>query len=92
MSNVVQFLEALACNPQPLSAEDYIAAVAGAGLDPLARQALLARDVPALNEALGTRGALLCFVVPAENDEPEQGDEQEGDEEAPGKEPASIAA
>jgi hypothetical protein len=91
MSNVVQFLEAMARNPKLLSAEDFAAAVAHAELEPTARRALLDGDATALNQALGARGTMLCFVVPAENDEPQEEEEQEG-EEPPQKETSSRAA
>ena len=90
MSNVVQFLEAMARNPKLLSAEDFAGAVAHAELEPTAQRALLDGDATALNQALGARETMLCFVVPAENDEPQE-EEQEG-EESPQKETSSRAA
>ncbi|MFC5578963.1 hypothetical protein ACFPOA_13195 [Lysobacter niabensis] len=79
MSNVVQFLEALARNPKPMSAEDLATAVANAELEPAARQAILSRDPDGLNRVLGGRLNVMCLVVPAENDEPQEGEEREGE-------------
>jgi hypothetical protein len=91
MSNVVQFLEALARNPKPLSAEDFAVAIADAGLEPAARQALLARDADVLNQLLGGRISMMCLIAPAENDEPQE-EEREGEEETPDREVTSHAA
>ena len=93
MSNVVQFLEALARNPKPLSADDLAAAMANAGLETTVQRALLDQNIAALNESLGGRGTMLCFIAPAENDEPAKEDEPvEGEEDTPKSEPSSIAA
>ncbi|QNP39486.1 hypothetical protein [Lysobacter solisilvae (ex Woo and Kim 2020)] len=91
MSNVVQFLEAMAHNPKTLSAEDFAAAVANAKLEPAANQALLAGDANALNQLLGGRISMMCLIAPAENDEPKE-EEQDGEEEAPDREATSRAA
>jgi len=91
MSNVVQFLETLARNPKPLSAEDFATAIADASLEPAARQALIARDADVLNQLLGGRLSMMCLIAPAENDEPQE-EEQEGEEEAPDREVTSRAA
>lgn len=91
MSNVVQFLEALARNPKSLSDEEFVTAVANAELEESAEQALLDRDAAALNAALGGRATMLCFVAPAENDEPQESDETE-EEESPEREASSRAA
>lgn len=79
MSIVVQFLEALARNPKPMSAEDFATAIANAELEPAARQAILNRDPDGLNRVLGGRLNVMCLVVPAENDEPQEGEEREGE-------------
>jgi hypothetical protein len=92
MSNVVQFLEALARNPKPLSLEEFIAAVSDANLDPVVRKALLERDVAALGRELDARGTMFCMVFPADNEEPKEGDEQREDDETPAQEPTSRAA
>ncbi|WP_457096952.1 hypothetical protein [Lysobacter sp. P5_B9] len=92
MSNVVQFLENLARNPKQLSAEDFAAAVAKAGVDSAAYKALMERNAEALNQALGGRLAMMCMIVPAENEEPKEGDEQEGGDETPEGEVSSRAA
>ncbi|GAB3372583.1 hypothetical protein GCM10027431_23050 [Lysobacter rhizosphaerae] len=92
MSNVVQFLEALARNPKPLSHEEFIAAVVGANLDPVIRKALLERDVQGLSRELGGRSAMFCAIFPADNEEPNEGEEQEDGGEAPEQETTSRAA
>lgn len=92
MSNVLQFLESLGRNPRPLSADEFTAAVANADLAPAARNALLERDVEALNRELGGRGFMLCLIYPADNDEQPGDEAPAGDEEIPGEESASRAA
>ncbi|GAB3101775.1 hypothetical protein [Lysobacter terrae] len=94
MSNVVQFLEALARSPKPLSRDEFIAAVMRANLDPAVQAALLGRDVVALHRAMNASGAMCCLVFPADNEEPKEGEEQpqEDGDEAPQQEPSSIAA
>jgi hypothetical protein len=92
MSNVVQFLEALARNPKALSSEEFVALIMGANLDPLVRKALLERDVALLCRELDTRGPMCCMVFPADNEEPKEGDEQRDDNETPEQEPSSKAA
>ena len=79
MSNVVQFLETLACHPSPLSADEFAAAVGHSGLPAEMQRALLARDIDALSASLGGRAQMLCMVVPAENDEPVEDDQDDGD-------------
>ena len=61
MTDVIGFLESLGARPA-ITAGDYAAAVAGLGLAPGARDALLARDVPALSAALGGRGMMWCSI------------------------------
>ena len=90
MSNIVQFLEALARNPKPLSQEDFVAAVSQAALDAASTQALLERDAKGLNGLLGGRPRMVCMIAPAENDEPQREDEQE-DEQAPEGETSRAA-
>lgn len=90
MSNVVQLLEMLARSPRRLSAEEFIAAVAQADLAPAVCQALLARNVDALNRELGLHGAMCCVVFPADNDEPQEGEEPDAD--VPDQEAQSQAA
>ena len=91
MSNVVQFLETLACTPAPLSADEFTTAVARSGLPEEMKQALLARNIEALSAALGGRAQMLCMVVPAENDEPVE-DEPDGEGESPDSDTAARAA
>jgi hypothetical protein len=92
MSNVVQFLEALARNPKASSSEEFTALIVGANLAPPIRKALLERDVALLCRELDTRGAMCCMVFPADNEEPKEGDEQRDDNETPEQEPSSKAA
>lgn len=91
MSNVVQFLEALARNPKPLSAEDFAAAVVNAELDSASQQALLDRNAEALNRAIGGRLSMMCMIVPAENDEPQQDEDRDGEEDTPERESSRAA-
>ncbi|GAB3346195.1 hypothetical protein [Lysobacter tyrosinilyticus] len=91
MSNVVQFLEALARNPKPMSPEEFASDVISAELDAAAETALLQRDAIGLSRAIGGRSNVMCLIVPAENDEPQEND-QDGDEQAPDSEPSSRAA
>ena len=93
MSHVVQFLEALARNPKPLSREEFVVAVMRANLDPAIQEALIGRDVVALGRALDTRGPMCCLVFPADNEEPQEGEEpQEDGGETPEQEPSAKAA
>lgn len=92
MSNVVQFLEALGRNPQPLSADEFVQVVTSAALEPGVQQALLDRDADALNQLLGGRLSVMCMIVPAENDEPQREDEQEDEGEVPDDKESSRAA
>jgi len=85
MSNVVQFLEMLARSPRPLSNEQFIAAVLQARLEPAVEEALLARDVTALNRVLGGRAAMFCAIFPADNEEPDS--EEQPHEETPDEQP-----
>ena len=93
MSNLVQFLEALARSPKPLSHEEFVVAVTRANLDPAIQAALMGRDVVALRHALDARGPMCCLVFPADNEEPKEGEEpQQEDGDAPEQEPSSKAA
>lgn len=93
MSNVVQFLEALARDPRPMSHEEFVAAVMRANLDPATSQALIQRDVSALKQQLGALNAAFCVIFPADNEEPQEGEEQQEDGgEIPDQEPQSRAA
>ena len=66
MSNVIQVLESLACNPTG----NLDAAVES--LTPAARAALLSKDALAINALVGGRALMMCLVAPAENDEPQE--------------------
>lgn len=91
MSNVVQFLEALARNPI-LSVEDFTTAVSNADLTPSARQALFNKDIQALVTELGGRSRMMCFIYPADNEEQPAEETPDTDEETPKEEPSSQAA
>lgn len=79
MTNVVQFLETLARDPNPMSADQFTAAIARTEMDPSAQKALLERNAEALNKALGGRLKMMCMVVPAENDEPQEDEDNDKD-------------
>lgn len=91
MSNAVHFLESLARNPMSLSPEAFASVVAHAELEPEIQQALLMRDIVALNELLGGRPKMICVVAPAENDEPVD-DDHDGEGETPEQEESIRAA
>ena len=91
MSNVVEFLEALARNSKPLSAEDLASAVARASSDPVVQGALLTGDTAALSQLLGGRARMICMVAPAENEEPVE-DDSENNDESPEQESSARAA
>jgi hypothetical protein len=65
MSNVVKFLESLGSSAasNQLSATAYNNAVEALGLEATVHQALLARDVNALNRSLGGRKQMHCGLV-----------------------------
>ncbi|MFC5570423.1 hypothetical protein ACFPN1_10170 [Lysobacter yangpyeongensis] len=92
MSIAVQFLEALARNPKPLSDDEFAAAIAKTEMDPSAQKALLDRNAQALSKALGGRLKMMCMVVPAENDEPQQDEEPADGEDVPDRESSSVSA
>ena len=91
MSNVVQFLEALARSPKAMTEEDFVTSVVNAELDPGSKQALLERNTDSLNELLGGRAKMICMIAPAENDEPQREEEQESEEDAPEREQSRAA-
>jgi hypothetical protein len=91
MSNVVQFLEAMARDPKPLSGDEYKALIASATLDPAIECALLERDAATLNCVLRGRVEMACLIFPAE-DEPNDGEEKHEEEETPEQEPSALAA
>jgi hypothetical protein len=91
MSNVVQFLEALACDPRLLSGDEYKMLVAATTLDPAIEHALLERDAAALGGMLRGRVEMACLIFPAE-DEPNDGEEKQDEEETPQQEASALAA
>src|SRR5688572_29923332 len=92
MSNVVQFLESLACNPKSMSPQALADAVALTSLGAAEREALMSRNVDALNLVVGGRASMMCMIVPAENDEPQQDDAPQPDgDEAPQQESSRAA-
>lgn len=93
MSNVVQFLEALARSAKPLTPEEFVTAVARANFDPAIQRALLGRDIKALQQYVDAQGQMCCLVFPADNEEPKEGEEpQEDGGETPDQETTSKAA
>lgn len=80
MSNAVQFLESLGRSPCPLSDEELVIAVAN--LDESERNVLVRRDVAGLSRLLGGRASMVCSVMPAEDEEPLEEEEQDGESEA----------
>jgi hypothetical protein len=93
MSNVIAFLEQMGKNPalHGQSPQDYAAAVQALGLDDAPRQALLDRDATALNDLLGGRTKMMCFLFPADGDEQKKDDEpSDGDEPAKDEPKESI--
>lgn len=86
MSNVIAFLEQMGNNPAlaSQSPEDYAAAVDALGLDDAPRQALLERDPSALNDLLGGRPKMMCFLFPADGEKNnEDGEVPDGESEVP---------
>lgn len=88
MSNVISFLEQMGRNPALAgrSPEAYANAVDALALDDAPRQALLDRDAGALNDLLGGRLKMMCFLFPAEGDEQKNNEEPDGDGETPAHE------
>lgn len=76
MSNVVKFLDELGRNPD-LSAEEYAQAVAAVPVGSDLKQALLDRDVSRINAILGQPCTLLSFLVPAEEEQPDEEKEED---------------
>lgn len=70
MSNVIDFLDALARDPRRADPDAYAAAVAT--LDPAARDALLARDPAAVARAVGATPIVACMVVAPEREQPDE--------------------
>lgn len=67
MSDVIRFLDTI--GSQSLSPAQYAATVATLDIDAEQRQALLDRDHAALNDLLGGRASMRCFIlVPDELD------------------------
>lgn len=62
MSNAIQFLEAMGSKPV-LSAVEYTATIAALDVDGAQRQALLDRDQAALNDLLGGRAMMRCYIA-----------------------------
>lgn len=70
MSNVIEFLDALARDPRRADPEAY--AAAAATLEPSVRAALLARDPAAVARAVGVAPIVACMVVAPEREQPEE--------------------
>jgi hypothetical protein len=68
MSEVIRFLEAVACDASTASADAYARQISELDVAPAQRQALLMRDRKALSAALEGRETMFCMVaVPDEN-------------------------
>lgn len=76
MSDVVKFLDELGRNPE-LSAEAYAQAVDATAVGSELKQALLDRNASMVNAIMGQPCTLLSFLVPAEEEQPDE--EKEGD-------------
>lgn len=75
MSNVIEFLDAMARNAQlrHADAETLAAALEQAQIDPALREAVLSGDQRRLEALLGARTNVICGFAPAQDDdEPEQ--------------------
>jgi len=87
MSNVVKFLEELSqvafSDQGPTSG--YQNAIEALDTEPAIREALLKGDTTTLSALLGGRATMTFVLVPAENEEPKEDEEQSepGEEEAP---------
>lgn len=67
MSNVIQFLETM--GRKPLTAGEYAAIISMLDVGNGERQALLDRDHATLNDLLGGRPKMICFVVAPDEEE-----------------------
>lgn len=63
MSAALKLLEDIARSPVSLSEEALAAMLAGASLQAVMRDALLARDAVAISRLLGARATMICNVV-----------------------------
>jgi hypothetical protein len=90
MSNIVKFLETLGQNPEIVSDAEFADAVATAPVSGDVKQALLSRDAAKVEAAAGARGILLSFLVPAEEEVPDDGETEKDVPEE--KEPESQVA
>lgn len=68
MSNVIQYLDALARHPYGMGARQAEEALAG--IPDEARAAIVAGDVRSLGGLLGARSAMACMVVAPDSEEP----------------------
>lgn len=88
MSDVIQFLERIACQPRSAEAlrESEIAGFSGE-----VKQALLSQDQRALVLELGARPTVACMISTPQDDDFVP-DELPGDEDEPGEANESLAA
>jgi hypothetical protein len=82
MSNVIRFLESMGSDPSlaHLSAAAYEQAVASLDAGHEQKQALLDRDVVALNALLGGRDKMYCAQYPAKEDQPAKREDEPGED------------
>ncbi len=78
MSNVIRFLESLGAQPA-LSPMEYAATVAVLGVDGEQKQALLDRNQTTLNDLVGGRPTMLCFIATPDDQQQDMPDDQDGD-------------
>jgi hypothetical protein len=85
MSQVMNFLESVACRQGFIAGREYERAIVALDVEPSLRQALLVRDRKALAAALQGRSAMFCMVFTPDEGEPENAPtrkDDDGEEEA----------
>jgi hypothetical protein len=95
MSNAIQFLESLGTRPIFASIDNdaYLSEVASIPVDPVQRQALLARDHLALSEQLGGRAQMMMQIwAPDESPQDDDQEPAEQPDDAPDDEPEDQLA
>lgn len=71
MNNVISFLEQLGTSKDiaNLSKEELSNIVKEYNFDETLTAAIMSRDIEAINKLLDTNGDIVCFVIPAEDEE-----------------------
>lgn len=75
MSKVINLMEALGA--QASFGEQELAVSDSVELDSELKSALLNKDNDKLNELLGVRNTIVCAMLPAKDDEPDESEEQD---------------